>query len=81
MRGVCFGGWKAGGGWRGGRGWRAAWRWWDFKLRGFVYVGVEVVMLLTHERLRWWKAAAFVVGVLIIASGPVGYYVQGGIGG
>jgi 4-amino-4-deoxy-L-arabinose transferase-like glycosyltransferase len=41
-----------------------------------VVVGISLLMLLTQKNLHWKQAVWWVVGVLIIVAGPVGYYTK-----
>ncbi len=41
---------------------------------GFVILAIQPLFLLTHAKLKWWKALCFVIGLGVIASGPIGYY-------
>ena len=37
-------------------------------------VGISVLLLLTQSKLRWQNVLLWTLGVLVILSGPVGYY-------
>jgi len=41
---------------------------------GFVILAIQPLFLLTHAKLKWWKALCFLIGLGVIVSGPVGYY-------
>jgi 4-amino-4-deoxy-L-arabinose transferase-like glycosyltransferase len=41
-----------------------------------VVVGVSLLMLLTQRNLLWKQAVWWVIGALIILSGPIGYYTK-----
>jgi len=43
---------------------------------GLILLAIEPLMFLAQPRMHWKKTIQFLIGLIIIAAGPVGYYVS-----
>src|SRR2546421_254255 len=43
---------------------------------GLVLLAIEPLLFLVQPRMHWKKTLQFLIGLIVIAAGPVGYYVS-----